>query len=420
MDISQIAKNLANKDFLFLKFVPNNKDFTRSDYGGTLSIYSQSTLDEVYLPIPQPHFGKFVGLLSFLILGEGKTVVTFGIKEFMTFLKFKMGMNYKFDFSAKIIDLKYLQLFLGKQVVCPDNLSQSLKLVAELYPQVKNVHTNIHLPLALDVLPSLETKGSIVNMETKKKSYLYYDIEGQKNGRLNSEKVGDDFINLHNAGEEVKKLMKPGLDNDFLVADFKAAEVCVLGKISGDKKLGKIIDSGRDIYQTIGQLCGISDRKKVKSSFLKFIYGAGTDLIAEKDDMSLTEASDLLNSYKVNFPTAFGYLDECYKQAREGHFKDYFGRTRFYETNHHAAKNAAIQGPTAIICQEKSILLSKMYLVGIVHDGYYFSIPKNKFREAAVTICEMLEQESRMLSGLRMKIDLKTGDTLGSLNDYSL
>ena len=418
MDIPEISRSLAGKDFLFFHFSPSTQNFTRKDYGGRVTVVAQGVRVEFDLPTDQ--IGKFAGFMSAFLFGEGKTTITHGVKDLLTFLKFKFGTHYQFDFASKIIDLKYLQLFHGEKDEIPKTFAEVVRQVSALFPSAKDVHGKIHLPLAIDVLPNLESRGSMVDMRTEKRAYLHYKIEDQRFGRLNSEVLGDDFVNLQNAGQEVREKIKPTLDHQFLVADLKAAEVGVLAVVSGDPKLLKIVDSGRDTYQTIGQLCGLQDRSKVKSSFLKYMYGAGLQLIADDVGLSLTEARDLVNSYKNYFPVAFQYLDDCQKKAESGYFTDHFGRRRFYENKPYAARNASVQGPAAIVCQEKMIMVSKMYLTAVVHDGYYFSIPNARLREAAAGITEMLEQESRMLPGLKMRTDLKAGENLGSLNDYSL
>src|SRR6185503_18156205 len=121
------------------------------------------------------------------------------------------------------------------------------------------VHQQIHIPLAVRVIPKIET-SAFRDQVDRMYRYSFYEIEGQQNGRLRCFQAFDNSVLAHNLKPEDKVRFRPNQDSVFAVIDFKSLEAHVLQWLSKDERLGKIISSGRDIYTTIysllfGQKC---------------------------------------------------------------------------------------------------------------------------------------------------------------------
>lgn len=413
--LDELLQFLFKNDLLYFCCQPEIIDFT-NDYTGNLCFYGKN--ESMFIPMPnKTELRTFVPLLVGHVFSKRSVVLTWSIKNLFSYFFHRLQRNYDFDYTSKIIDIQCAEKFSAKKEEMPTKFPDAAKRAASSVSLCNKIHEFIHIPLSMKVVPKMETHG-LLNQYDKKLSYLCYEIEGQKHGRMNSSIIGNKFINLPSLSHWQKKAISPGQDKKFIIADFKAAEVRVLAALSGDVKLNKIIESGKDIYATIGLLCGSIGRKEVKASFLPYVYGASIELIAELLNISFDNAKMICDLYHSHFSNAFAFVEDAHKKAEKGDFVDYFGRKRHYGEKPHVARNASIQGPAAIIYQEKLIKVSCQELVGTVHDGYYFAVSNKDLREMSIDISEKLESPSELLPNLRLSVDLKVGNVMGNVQEY--
>lgn len=348
--------------------------------------------------------------------------------------------------TTSVIDLKIIESFLGIRKNRPENLVEAInrtKVTVQYnrsassrdisgadaqYKGWQKLYKSVHLPLALQVLPSIETTP-LLNEATRKPEYPYYEIEGQANGRMNCLKKYSSSYLPHNLGPDARQNLKPrGYGLRFVSADFRHCEVTVLQWLTGDEFLKQILDSGRDLHERIYEVitedkCDTEKKRAIsKMLFLPVMYGCGPQTLAANLGLREAIGTELHNRIKTRFHTAYDRMMDIQKRAEKGPVEDYFGRCRaFPEGEYYKARNFWVQGVAATACQEKLIELHKAfdgenaYIAYSVHDGYCGVCTIRSARNTYRTMKQTLEAESVLCPGLRMKVEIKFGARLDDM-----
>lgn len=405
--ITQLIDFLDNKEIIFLQFEPEISDFTK-EYTGKMKI--QSSSEEIEFHLPNKNINSFAGFLSTCVFS--KFVLTWDIKRFFSYLYFRLPRSYEIEITGKLFDIKYLELFSNIKNEQPVSFYDAYKRVNKC-----PIHHNIHIPLAVKVIPKIETHG-IVNNKLKKICYPFYEIEGQVNGRLNSRKEFELAIAMHQLERDS---YTPRLDHTFIQFDYKCMEVYVLQYLSKDEKLGKIINSGKDIYETISRLLEFGNRSFVKETFLPVVYGLQPDNLAEKHNISVLEARKYIDNLYSFFSTAFSWIKEQSDNIKINPIaQDIFGRKRDHRDKPWGVRNAIVQGTASVICLEKLIhLFDFLPVVANIHDAYFLEVLKSDVEEVVNKGKKILEQESEMCKGLKLKVEIQVGDHLNNLEKFN-
>lgn len=431
--IEEIAASLhtflAEENIIYLTCDPEISDFTQKHEG---RLILRGRKSQISFPIcyGEHELRTFVGLLMATLFSSDVMLICWDIKRLISHLRFHLGRNYKLDVQAKVRDLRLIEAFLGKEEASPTNWLDAAKRthLACQNHQVLDIHNRIHLPLALRIVPSMETLG-IAEIE-RKKVYSFYHIEGQKHGRLRCTKAFDNCIVPHAMSGEEKAKLRPGLESHFVVIDYKSMEASVLQWLSHDETLNKIISSGRDVYETtyhlfLGSACDDKEKRTyIKKALLPIFYGMQADKLAFTLSVSKDEANHLIGQVRQYFATAMEYLDEIQAGAeRDRYADDLFGRHRTYEEKPWVARNAMVQGVAAIVCQEKLIQLYNLLgdhvgVVMSVHDGYVLIVRFADLKDTIEAAKAILETPSGMCPGLRLKTECKIGNDLCNLTKY--
>ncbi|MCI6617959.1 MAG: DNA polymerase I [Prevotella sp.] len=219
-------------------------------------------------------------------------------------------------------------------------------------------------------------------------------------------------------GKEIRKCFVPEPDCLFFSADYSQIELRIMAHLSGDQNMIEAFREGFDIHRATAakiwheDINAVSDtqRKKAKQANFGIIYGITTYGLAQRMDISNTEARQLIDDYFKTFPQVQAYMEQAKETARDkGYAETIFGRRRylpdinsknatvrgFAERN---AINAPIQGSEADIIKiamirifqrfEREGIRSKMILQ--VHDELNFSVfPEEKERVEKIVIEEM-------------------------------
>ena len=220
-------------------------------------------------------------------------------------------------------------------------------------------------------------------------------------------------------GREIRKAFIPDEGEMFLSADYSQIELRIMAHLSGDENMIEAFNSGNDIHAaTAAKIFKVpipevtSDmRRKAKTANFGIIYGISTFGLAERLNMSRSEAKELIDGYFATYPDVKKYMDDSIRLAKENGFVEtIYGRKRFLadinsqnsvvrgyaERN---AINAPIQGSAADIIKiamvriqqriEHENLKSKMTMQ--VHDELNFTVPKaevEKMKELVVSEME--------------------------------
>lgn len=402
-DVSSALLDLIKEDnFIFLSLEPEINDF-RQLYTG--NIYLHGSKQTISIPAITP-----IMLAGFLnVLLDNASVLGWDIKKLYSYLR------YHFRTPNAMLDLKLAEAFKGIYLPCPKTWSEAK---SRWDATDKKIHQSIHVPLATKVIPILETTGWIDDVN-KKLVYSSYEIEGQTHGRLSCHKSFDDCIIPHTLSPEDKQKYKLQDEKKFVLVDYKHMEVSVLQWLSGDKKLGAMIKSGKDLYSILFHyLFGKpGDRQLIKDSFLPIVYGIREEALSQRLNIDKEKALWMIKEIEKAFPEAMNWAYEHQENAKKGPVADYFGRTRTHEKPW-VARNAVVQGPGAIVCLEKLIQVCDYDVVASIHDAYLFGIHQRELDWTIPKIVDILQEPSQMCPGLTLKVECKVGDRLSDMKGF--
>ena len=238
-------------------------------------------------------------------------------------------------------------------------------------------------------------------------------------GRLSSSNPNLQNIPIRDEnGKEVRKAFIPDEGELFFSADYSQIELRLMAHLSQDKNMVEDFNSGHDIHQaTAAKIFKVpieevtsSMRRKAKTANFGIIYGISAFGLAERMEVSRSEARQLIDDYFATYPGVKAYMDRSIEKARQlGYTETLLGRrcqlpdinsrnavVRGYAERN--AINAPIQGTAADIIKVAMIridkrmreegLKSKMILQ--VHDELNFSVvPEEKEQLQALVINEM-------------------------------
>ena len=159
-------------------------------------------------------------------------------------------------------------------------------------------------------------------------------------GRLSSVNPNLQNIPIRTAqGREIRKAFIPRDANHLLMsADYSQIELRVVAAISGDENMCEAFRQNMDIHTaTAAKVFGVSTeevtkemRYKSKSVNFGIIYGQGAFGLAENLAISRTEAKEIIDNYKREFPNIQKYMDDTINFAREhGYVQTLKGRKRW-------------------------------------------------------------------------------------------
>lgn len=432
MNLENAAIELAEigKDNLF--FIKTSQpiiNFTKP-FVGTLQIYGKHKVLSVNL-----HDDSELGTIFYLlneILNERSVVITWNIKELMSYFRFNLKNNTGVKINGKIFDLMLMESFSGINMPPPESLKESLKRLEAVSKndKLKIIHNKIHIPLAMNVVPSMETHG-VLDTQLKRKVFPTYQIEGQINGRLLCNKPFENSVNPHHLTHEDKSKLKLKSNDDcFIYFDFNCCELFVLQYLSKDKKLGELIDKGGDCYSNIWEAlfskpCNDPNQRKfIKNSFLKVVYGMQADALSQEFDFEINAANSFISSIRNLFPEAFGYIDSYQKLLKTtSKVEDFFGRVRTFDDRPWSVRNFVVQSPAAIVCLEKLIDLYNIVgnrLIFNIHDAYVIRA-NLKFDQSLIIKCKKtLEETSNLAPGLKLTTNCEVGFRLDKLKTIKI
>lgn len=409
-----------------MKLEPGVFDFTHPDFVGELVFYSFT--EELRFKVSNKNLISLLGHLNAALFDDKElSVIGWNIKNLASFVRFHTKAV--MEWECKCLDLRLLEKFLGISGECPANLAEALirlkKVIADdSWPKAKQIWQKIYTPLTFEVIPFLETQG-IYDIQDRKVLYSYYEIEGATNGRLKCSKEYRHSFVPHSMGPEQRDLFRPkGVDELFMYLDFQNYEISILQWLSNDDRLGQIIDLDEDFYKVVfklvsGSVCDTEKKRDMCKNFiLPIIYGASADSLASRLGISQKTAESIVDRVYKLFPASLKWIKNF--QDSVNHIgTDYLGRKRYFDELS-PIKNFAIQAPAALVSLEKLIALYNK-LKGFarvachIHDGYIVYVSKAAVKMVADIAKEVLEQDSELCPGLKLRTSCKTGLTLAEL-----
>ena len=244
----------------------------------------------------------------------------------------------------------------------PKQLGEVLFDILKLDAKAKKTKTGQYAT-GEDVLSKMAAKHKIVDdilnfRELTKLKSTYVDaipaLINPKTGRIHTSyaqavavtgRLSSTNPNLQNIpirserGKEIRKAFIPRDPSRVLVsADYSQIELRIVAAISGDPNMCNAFKEGKDIHTaTAAKVYGIAEadvtkemRYKAKSVNFGIIYGQGAFGLAENLGISRTEAKEIIDNYKKEFPNIQKYMDEQVNNAKElGFVETLMGRKRW-------------------------------------------------------------------------------------------
>lgn len=225
-------------------------------------------------------------------------------------------------------------------------------------------------------------------------------------------------------GREIRKAFIPEEGEIFFSADYSQIELRIMAHLSGDEHMIEAFNAGHDVHAATAarifhkDIKDISqdERRKAKTANFGIIYGISAFGLAERMDVSRTEAKELIDSYFEMYPKIKDYIAKAVDTAREkGYIETEFGRRRYLpdinsrnavvrgyaERN---AVNAPIQGTAADIIKIAMIRVQqrldaegcKARMMLQVHDELNFSVPTDEFDKVKRIVIEEMQGAYKM------------------------
>ena len=345
--------------------------------------------------------------------------------------------------AKKAEESVYEQAGVRFNLASPKQLGEVLFEKLQLDPKAKKTKTGQYAT-GEDILTKLAVQHKICDdilifRELTKLKSTYVDALPQlinpKTGRVHTSyaqavavtgRLSSNNPNLQNIpirterGKEIRKAFVPRDENHVLVsADYSQIELRIVAAISGDVNMCEAFRTGKDIHTaTAAKVFNVEEsevtkemRYKAKSVNFGIIYGQGAFGLAENLGISRTEAKEIIDNYKKQFPNIQQYMDETIKFGKDnGYVQTLMGRKRWLKDINSAnftirgfaernAINSPIQGTAADMIKLAMIKIdaafkqhqfkSKMILQ--VHDELVFDVIKEELEKVKPVILECMQ-----------------------------
>lgn len=283
----------------------------------------------------------------------------------------------------------------------------------------------------------VDTLPELVNPRTGRVHTTYNQVVAVT-GRLSSDNPNLQNIPIRTErGKEIRKAFIPKNSNYVLLsADYSQIELRIIAALSGDQAMIAAFKSGMDIHTaTAAKVYGVTPdnvtsdmRRNAKMVNFGIIYGISAFGLAQRLNISKSEAKIIIDNYFTQYPRIKEYMNESIRQAKErGYVETLLGRRRylrdinsnnptvrgFAERN---AINAPIQGSAADMIKIAMInihneflkkkLRSKMILQ--VHDELVFDVYKDEIDYVKAIV------ENKMKYAIQLSVPVEVEMGLGS------
>lgn len=363
--------------------------------------------------------------------------------------------------AKKAEESVYAQAGVRFNLASPKQLGEVLFEKLQLDPKAKKTKTGQYAT-GEDVLLKLASQNKIVDdilsfREYTKLKNTYVDalpgLINPKTGRVHTSyaqavavtgRLSSNNPNLQNIpirterGREIRKAFIPRDENHVLVsADYSQIELRIVAGISGDTNMCEAFTTGKDIHTaTAAKVFNVDEsavtkemRYKAKSVNFGIIYGQGAFGLAENLGIPRSEAKEIIDNYKKQFPNIQQYMDGSINFAKEhGYVQTLMGRKRWLKDINSAnftvrgfaernAINSPIQGTAADMIKLAMIKIhqeftkkkfrSKMLLQ--VHDELVFDVLKEELEMVKPVIINCMQHALALPNNVPTDAEIGSG-----------
>lgn len=297
------------------------------------------------------------------------------------------------------------------------------------------------------------------------KAHFRYNMAGTPAGRASAEGgilqlPRTKSVNpiMAQAGKLIRNFLVASPGNVILEADFKQVQIYVVACECGDEGMLEAIAAGRDIYKEASlrvaaiRKTDLSNpdiasawRTKLKIAILATLFGQTPKSMAEDLGVSEAEAKEIVDTLLFQaWPRLGSWIESQKAYARKhgyvwGHYANQkamrrdlsdiasheFSRKNTAENNaiNHVATNGEAEIAGHALCRLLAWLKAsnlKTTLISWIHDAFLFDCPEEELAIVARKAKEVMESEPSPYHKLGLRVDLKTGYSFGSLEDYKV
>lgn len=223
-------------------------------------------------------------------------------------------------------------------------------------------------------------------------------------------------------GRQIRKAFVPSEHgHKLLSADYSQIELRIVAELSQDETMRSAFKNGEDIHRATARLIfdthdvSTEQRRKAKEVNFGVLYGIQPFGLAQRLDISQSEAKSLIEQYKQKYPKVFQYMERVLESARTlGYVETLTGRRRYLPDIHsknfsirnaaeRAAINTPIQGTAADMIKRAMIRIERMLterrlrsrMILQVHDELLFDMPIEEQEELSALV------KSAMIAGAK-------------------
>ena len=248
-------------------------------------------------------------------------------------------------------------------------------------------------------------------------------------GRLSSDNPNLQNIPIRTEeGREIRRAFIPRKGFTLLACDYSQIELRIMAELSGDAGLREAFIHGEDIHtataaRVFGVPAGEVDqemRRKAKMVNFGIIYGISAFGLGQRLGIPRTEAGEIIEQYRANYPGVQDYLDQTIEFARKHEYVETITGRRRYIRDINArnqmvrggaernAINAPIQGTAADMIKIAMVEIHELLrsrktqtkLLLQVHDELVFDLALDEKDEVIPLI------EEKMKSAIPMEIPI--------------
>lgn len=289
---------------------------------------------------------------------------------------------------------------------------QALRGEHEIVPLIERFRElQTLLKTYLDVLPRM------VDSESRLHTTFLQTVA--QTGRLSSTNPNLQNIPIRReSGREIRACFCAREGWRLIAADYSQIELRVLAHVAGEPALKEIFAHGEDVHTaTAAQVFGVDPgavdpamRAKAKMVNYGIVYGLSDFGLADRLNISRSEAHEFISAYLERFPQVARFMTETVERARaSGEVRTLWGRRRtlpeLASANHQVraagerlAVNSIIQGSAADIIKiamiaaagalERERLATRLILT--IHDELLFEAPPAELEQATALVREAM------------------------------
>ncbi len=333
------------------------------------------------------------------------------------------GIEFNIDSPKQLAEVLFEKMGLPAKKRTKTGFSTDVRVLEELseeYPIASKILEYRSLQKLkstyVDALPTM------VNPKTGR-VHTSFNQSVTATGRLSSTNPNLQNIPIRTEiGRQIRKAFVPSKpQHKLLSADYSQIELRIAAELSQDETMLTAFKNGDDIHSATARVIfGIDDvskeqRRKAKEVNFGVLYGIQPFGLAQRLDITQSEAKSLIEQYKQKYPKIFQYTQRVLESARTlGYVETLTGRRRYFpdidnknfsirNAAERAAINTPIQGTAADMIKLAMIqidralterrLCSRMILQ--VHDELLFDMPIEEQGELSELV------KSAMISGAK-------------------